>query len=237
MFFTLENASRIDAVRTKIHEWRVSGLLDDDEYFYLLASLLEGADAVANTTGVYAAYVKSWQANARKPLRLGAPEVVPSSDQRSVAIQGDVNDVIRDIGRIDLLYLDPPYNTRQYSSYYHVPELIARGWFEGEPEIRGKTGLIPDQDKKSSWSTRAGCVAALADLLEHADTRHILLSYNSEGIIPEDDIGRIFCTRGRAETFRTYELDYARYRADSDHETRQYKADRVVEKLYYVEAK
>lgn len=237
MFFSRANAERIDAVRTRIHKWRVAELLGDDEYFLLLACLLEAADAVANTTGVYAAFVKSWQSNALRPLRFSVPELVVRTALKCRAIQGDVSEVIAQVGELDLLYLDPPYNTRQYSSYYHVPELIAKGWFDGEPEVRGKTGLIADADKKSRWSTRRGCIAALQDLVTSAKTKHILMSYNSEGIIPESDIERIFTKFGNASTYRVFSLDYDRYRSDSDHEQRQYSADRVTEKLYYVAAR
>jgi adenine-specific DNA-methyltransferase len=234
MFFTRDNAQRIDAIRTKIHTWRLDGLLDDAEYYLLLSRLLEAADSVANTTGVYAAYVKSWQSNARRPIRLTVPTTVATDARGGRAIQGDVNDVIGSVGELALLYLDPPYNTRQYSAYYHVPELIAKGWFDEEPELRGKTGLIADADKRSRWSSRRGCVRALEELLSRANARHVLMSYNSEGIIPEADIRRIFEERGEASTYRVFERDYGRYRSDRDHERRQYSADSVTEKLYYV---
>jgi adenine-specific DNA-methyltransferase len=236
MFFSVENAQRIDAIRTKLNEWQSAGLLTDHEFYLLLAALLEGSDAVANTTGVYAAFVKSWQTNALRPLRLDVPELSLATGLACRAVQGDVNDVARSFGDADLLYLDPPYNTRQYSAYYHVPEVIAKGWFEIVPELRGKTGLIDDTDKKSRWSTRNGCVEALADLVDSVDCRFILMSYNSEGIIPEDDIRRIFSDRGIASSFRIYEREYQRYRSDSDHEDRTYKADLVSEKIYFVRA-
>jgi adenine-specific DNA-methyltransferase len=162
------------------------------------------------------------------------PDLTVDSGGRHRAIQGDVNTVIGDVGPLAVLYLDPPYNTRQYSSYYHVPELLAKGWFDGEPETRGKTGLIADADKKSQWSTTRGCVAALENLLANADARHVLLSYNSEGIIPEAEICRLFKMYGNASTFRIYEQEYGRYRSDSDHEQRQYLGDVVTEKIYYV---
>lgn len=237
MFFSRINAQRIDAVRTSINEWRIQDWLDDDEYFLLVACLLEAADAVANTTGVYAAFVKSWQSNAVRPIRLVVPELVVNTGLQCHAHQGDVGEVLPTVGAVDLLYLDPPYNTRQYSSYYHVPELIAKGWFGVEPEVRGKTGLIADADKKSRWSTRRGCITALHDLVKSADTRHILMSYNSEGIIPEAEIESTFIEFGNSDTYRVFALDYDRYRSDSDHELRQYTGDRVTEKLYYVAAR
>jgi adenine-specific DNA-methyltransferase len=137
------------------------------------------------------------------------------------------------LGRFDLLYLDPPYNTRRYSAYYHVPELIASGWFGDLPVLRGKTGLLPDP-KKSEWSTRGGCVAALDRLLATTDAGHVVLSYNSEGIIPETEIARIFRAHGRPGTYRRLTRTYQRYRSDRPSATRRYTSDSVREHLYCV---
>lgn len=235
MFFTIENGRRIDSVRTKLEQWRIADMVSDDEYYLLLACLIEAADSVANTTGVYAAFVKSWQSNALKPLRLADPELVVDTGLRCTASQQDANDFGRTLGFIDVLYLDPPYNTRQYSSYYHVPELLARGWFEQEPTLRGKTGLIPDDDKKSRWSIPEDCVDAFRDLIRNARARHVLLSYNSEGIIPPEAVEDVFAEFGRPGTFCKHSVDYARYRSDRDHEQRVYKANAVTEFLYTVE--
>lgn len=234
MYFTEENGKRIDAVRVRLHEWLQREAITEDEFYLLLASLLEAADSVANTTGVYAAFVKTWQGNALRPITLPLPAVVASPDLNCRAYKGDINKLLESLGHFDLLYLDPPYNTRQYSAYYHVPEVIAEGWFERAPDLRGKTGLIPDEHKKSEWSTREGCVPALEELLQHADATHVLLSYNNEGIIPETEIERIFRSVGDSDTYRRVGRSYKRYRADRDSEDRQYKGDETTEFLYYV---
>lgn len=239
MYFTLDAARRIDAIRTQLHDWHTSAAITDDEYYILLAALLEAADAVANTAGVYAAYIKSWQSNALRSLRLrmpvisASPRLRRSRRARCEAHLGDVSTLAPELGRFDLLYLDPPYNTRQYSAYYHVPELIAKGWFGDPPVLRGKTGLLPDA-KKSEWSTRAGCVAALDRLLATADADHVVLSYNSEGIIPEAEIKRIFRAYGRPGTYRRLTRTYQRYRSDRPSASRRYTSDSVREHLYCV---
>jgi adenine-specific DNA-methyltransferase len=96
----------------------------------------------------------------------------------------------------ELLYLDPPYNSRQYTGYYHIPELIATGWFNGDVVPRGKTGLVTDPAKRSDWSRRNRCESALERLVASARCRHIVMSYNSEGLIPETAIARIFREHG-----------------------------------------
>lgn len=232
MFFTRANGRRIDAIRTQLHKWRTQDLLSEDEFYLLLACLLESADSVANTTGVYAAFVKSWQSNALKPLRLQVPELVTGTGLVCRAHQENSNDFVRKMDHVNLVYLDPPYNTRQYSSYYHVPELIADGWFGERPALRGKTGLIPDKDKKSSWSVTGECVAVFRDLIANLDADYVLLSYNSEGIIPAEALEEVFSEFGQPGTFRTHEKDYARYRSDRDHEKRVYQGDRVTEYVF-----
>lgn len=237
MYFTIDNANRIDAVRESLDDWHSRELIDDAERYVLLAVLLEALDSVANTTGVYAAFVKSWQPNALKPIRLREPELITETGLECRALHGDVNELADGLGEVDLLYLDPPYNSRQYSGYYHIPELVAMGWASGAPALRGKTGLIPDADKRSDWSRRGSCVQALNDLLDRVNARYVLMSYNSEGIIPEEEIRRAFTSRGVPGSFRIHEHDYARYRSDRDRSERRYKASRVMERIYFVELK
>jgi adenine-specific DNA-methyltransferase len=230
MYFTPENAARIDHIRNRIEEWRRAGRIGDDAFHLLLAALLEAADAVANTTGVYASFVKSWQPNARRRLRLKVPAIHEGNGCR--AERKDALELVADLEPFDLLYLDPPYNNRQYPGYYHVPELIAEGWFDGEPELRGKTGLAPDTEKRSDWSRAGKCEEAFETLVATARWRHLVMSYNDEGIIPEATIERVLREHGRKGTYRRYSRSYKRYRSDADSEERKYKGDRVSEYLY-----
>jgi len=234
MYFTRRNAERIDAIRETLETWRTTRRVTDQEFYILLAALLEAADSVANTSGVYAAFLKRWQSNARRPLRLAMPALVVASGRECHAHQGDVNALVARLGAFDLLYLDPPYNNRQYSAYYHVPELLARGWFDEAPALRGKTGLIDAAGQRSQWSVRDRCVDALEDLLARADAAHVVLSYNSEGIIPEPEIVRLFKAYGLRRSYHRQARDYARYRSDADGDQRRYSASRVTEYLYSI---
>lgn len=236
MYFTPENAAAIDTMRTRISEWARAGLVDRPGEQLLLATLLQAADRVANTTGVYASFVKSWQPNARKHLELRPirPAVPPSDGARGcTAFRGRARDLVAGVGTVDLLYLDPPYNERQYPGYYHVPELLAQGW-DPPPELRGKTGLIPDRELRSDWCRRSRCEEALRDLLDAADARHILLSYNDEGLISPGAIERAFRDTGVSDSYRRFGRGYRRYRSDSDGPGRRYRGDSVRERLYYV---
>jgi len=148
MYFTPENAARIDAAREELETWRGAGKIGDDDYYILLAAIIEGADRVANTAGVYASYMKRWQPNAKRAFGI-VPEKPIKGGQPAEAHLMDATDAAKRIGEVDLVYIDPPYNSRQYVAYYHIPEILARGWTESAPAIRGKVGLLAGSEGRS----------------------------------------------------------------------------------------
>lgn len=231
MYFTAANAMRIDAVRCALHGWREAGLVGEDAYHVLLAALLEGADRVANTAGVYAAYIKSWQPNAERALAL-AP-LLPEPGPPGSAHLADAAVAARALGPVELLYVDPPYNARQYGGYYHVPEIIARGWFSERPALAGKTGLLGNGVPRSSWCSAPGARTALAELVEATGARHVLVSYSTEGILAAEEIEAVLSDRSVNGRVRRFTYDYRRYRADRDRDGRRYRGDRVRELLFH----
>ena len=236
MYFTPENGAAIDAVRGQITDWRAEGLIGRPGEQLLLATLIQAADRVANTTGVYASFVKTWQPNATRRIQLRPirPTVPPATSALGCsAFRGQAEVLLRRVGTLDLLYLDPPYNERQYPGYYHLPELLAQGW-DPPPELRGKTGLIPDDDLRSDWCRRGRCEAALRSLLDATDARNVLLSYNDEGLLPRDSIESAFRETGAPDSFQVFTRGYRRYRSDSDGPRRRYLGDAVRERVYYV---
>ena len=233
MYFTQENADRIDAIRSRLHEWWSAGLIEDDAYYVLLASLIEGADRVANTAGVYAAFIKRWQANARRPLTL-RPEIPRWGPPGASAHRADATAVAAASQDVELIYIDPPYNARQYAGYYHVPEILARGWFDGVPVLRGKTGLAGGREQQSDWCSARKAGAALAELLRATGARHALVSYNSEGLLSERDLKDVLAQASGFGEVKRYSRGYRRYRSDSDRVGRVYQGDRVRELLYHV---
>src|SRR6476619_2967997 len=153
MYFTPENASLIDAAREELEAWRASRRISDDSYYLLLAAIIEGADRVANTAGVYASYMKRWQPNARRKFRI-QPELPVRGAFAARAYLLDSREAAKELGEVDLIYIDPPYNSRQYVAYYHIAEILARGWSgpAGGPAIRGKVGLLAGPEGRSEWS-------------------------------------------------------------------------------------
>lgn len=221
LFFTEQNARHADAVRSRLEEWRAAGRLSADEYFYLLASLLEAVDEVANTASVYGAYLKRFKATARRPLRL-RPLDLPAGAPPGEVYCEDSNTLIERL-ECDVLYLDPPYNQRQYGANYHVLETVAR---YDAPEIGGAAGLR--EYPRSRYCRRGEVQAAFTHLLRTARARLILVSYNDEGLLGLEQLRAALALRGEPRTFTRERL---RYKADRG---RTYSRERTLEYVHAV---
>lgn len=228
MYFTGENASRVDAIRDQIADWHRAQLISDGEFYYLLAALIDATDHVANMSGTYGAYLKVWRSVALKQIELKARPVHDNSLTNS-ANRRTAEELIKEISG-DILYLDPPYNSRQYASNFHVLESIAV-W--DKQELRGKTGLRDYEEQKSDFSSKSKAAPALDSIVSDAKFNFIALSYNNEGIIPHEEILEILRKKGEVKVFSH---EYRRFRTERDHEKRQYKdvGDKTEEFLFLV---
>jgi adenine-specific DNA-methyltransferase len=233
MYFTPANAGRIDAAREELEKWRRAGKVGEDTYYLLLAAIIEGADRVANTAGVYASYMKRWQPNARRAFDI-SPEVPVKGSQPARAHLMDAIDAAKTIGEVDLLYIDPPYNSRQYVAYYHIPEILARGWADGLPAIRGKVGLLAGEEGRSQWSHGRRVQKLFSALLSATTASHALVSFNSEGHLSPDVLLALLNKASVDGKVIHFSQKYRRYRADSDRAGRHYHRDIALEHLYMV---
>ncbi|HYE73788.1 MAG TPA: DNA adenine methylase [Blastocatellia bacterium] len=221
MYYTKENAERADAIRQAIKTWKETKIISEREYFYLLCSLLEAIDRVANTASVYGAYLKHFKASARRSLQM-RPLELKNHVNGCRALCRDANELISQI-KCDVLYLDPPYNHRQYGANYHVLETIAA---YDNPELKGVTGM---RDYfRSSYCRRKSAHAAMEDLVRKARTKHIFVSYNDEGMMSLGEIREILSLRGKP---RTFQIKYNRFKADNG---REYKRNSTIEYVHYV---
>lgn len=218
-YFSDENAMKIDGIRERIAAWRQSGFINEAEFYFLLASLLESADSVANTACVYGAFLKSLKKSAIKELVL-SPAVFESSHNSHKVFNEDSQNLITQISG-DILYLDPPYNAREYGANYHLLNTIA---LYDDLIPKGKTGLRAYE--KSVWCKK-GCVEnALDFLLQNAQFEWIFLSYNDEGLLSLEKIEKLMKKYGR---YACVKQDYQRFKADS---MRQQKQSKTTEYLH-----
>lgn len=222
-YFTDANGMKCDAVRTELEHLKNKGEIDSSQYFYLLASLINSIDKYANTASVYGAFLKKIKSSADKEFRLELLPVIDGSKECKVYNE-NISDVILKI-KGDILYLDPPYNTRQYCTNYHVLETVAR---YDCPELRGKTGLRDYQAQKSEFCSSKTVVSAFDHVLKNADFKYIFLSYNNEGLMPFDVIRQAMEKYGE---YQIFEKTYRRFKADTD-TNRNIKADTTTEYLH-----
>jgi len=223
-YFSDENGEKIDAIRQQIKEWTDSKEINNNLYYFLLASLLESADKVANTASVYGAFLKHLKTPAQKTLILEPAEYVLNNNEHKV-FNKDSNELIKEISG-DILYLDPPYNARQYGSNYHMLNTIA---FYDNFEPKGKTGLR--NYNKSQYCSKRSVNVAFEELIKNANFKYIFLSYNNEGLMSAEDVKDIMSKYGKYDLTT---IDYQRFKADKT-ENRNHKADKTEEYLHILE--
>lgn len=227
-YFSDENALKCDAIRYKIEKWKKENKLTEDEYFFLKASLLEAIDKVANTASVYGAFLKQLKKSALKPLSL-KPAQYFHNDHEHFVYNQDVNELVKHTSH-DVVYLDPPYNERQYSANYHVLETIAK---YDNPTIRGKTGMRDYSKQKSLYCKKTEVKNSFRELIQNIDAKYVFLSYNCEWLMSFDDIKEVMSERGE---YWVFTQEYKRFKADKT-ESRNHKKDMVTEYLHYVKIK
>ncbi len=183
MYFSVENGKRIDFIRGILDEWNNDYLITDGEYYYLLSTLIEAIPYVSNTTGTYGAYLKYWDKRAEKCLNLEPLEIIDNGRENK-AYNEDANKLVKKINA-DIVYIDTPYNNRQYASNYHVLENIARHTM---PTLKGKTKIFDWKNLKSVYSIQSKALQSMEDLIKNIDAKHVIVSYNDEGIVSLDDL-------------------------------------------------
>jgi len=224
LYFSEYNGKKIDAIRQQIEIWEKEKIINSKTYYFLLASLLESADKVANTASVYGAYLKKIKKSAQKNLVL-EPAIFSINDNEHEVFNEDSNLLIKKIEG-DILYLDPPYNARQYGSNYHLLNTIAKY------DIfipKGKTGLR--EYNRSDYCSKINVRKSFEDLVKNANFNYTFLSYNNEGLMSEDEIRTVMSKYGKYDLVTT---NYQRFKADKT-ENRNHIASSTTEFLHILE--
>ena len=223
-YFSDENGKKIDTIRTKIKEWHENSKINSNLYYFLLASLIESADKVANTASVYGAFLKHIKKSASKELIL-KPAYFIQNDNFHQVFNTDSNKLIKKISG-DILYLDPPYNQRQYGANYHILNTISQ-YDSFIP--KGKTGLR--EYSRSDYSKKNEVHKSFEYLIKNANFKYIFLSYNNEGLMSQLDVESIMKKYGK---YSLKTKQYQRFKADKT-ENRNHKADKTYEYLHILQ--
>ena len=235
LFYTRENAVFLDRARCAIEELRPAAASSASragvaERALLLGLLVYEAATHANTSGVFKAYHKGFGGHGRdalgrilSPMALEAPllwEAPPAEVARGDAA------LFCAPRPADLCYLDPPYNQHQYGSNYHLLNTIAL-WDrlpvsearDADGSLVSASGIPPRwKESRSAFCSRPTAAAAFRDLFAAIDSRVILLSYNTEGFVPAQELVELLSDRADVSLLSQ---DYVKYRGGRQSSSRR----------------
>jgi adenine-specific DNA-methyltransferase len=206
MFFTVDNAKCIDYVRERLEKFE----LNKDDYNFILGSIIISADAISNVPAVYGCYLKNFKAKALKKFYIKLIHKSTNSNSKSLTFNKDIVDLKLEF--MDLVYLDPPYNQRQYSKNYFPLNIIAKtpAQLNSEPPLKGKTGIPTDCFISPFCKTEKVVETVFNDLFKSLNTNYIFLSYNSESIVKKDKMIEIMKKYGDVSVV---EKEYKRFKS------------------------
>lgn len=229
MYFTSQNAGRIDYFRSQIEEWKEEDKLNQDEYSYLIACLIESVSSVSNTAGVYGAFLKHWDNRANKTISIApiTSTLFPTTTQIKTYCT-KLEDIISDV-QCDILYLDPPYTQNQYGTQYHLLETLV---VNDNPTISKITGSRPVTPMKSMWSKENHVNVLFDKVVADTQARYIMMSYNNDGLMSKDFIEATLKRYGKADTYECREISYKKYNNSKCHGR-----DGHLEYLFFIEKK
>lgn len=224
MFYTSYNGKKIDAIRAQIQEWADKDLINKQEEQFLIALLLYESSTRSNTSGVFKAFHNGFggtngDALSRilKPIELTIPKLINGMPSR--VFNEDAVELSSKLSsqQFDIAYLDPPYNQHQYGSNYHLLNTIAKNdkpSINKEVFINGKkvnkSAIRRDWVKtKSSFCYKKSAKDDFVKLITNINSKHILVSYSTDGIIPFDDMLEILSKKGKLDICMQ---EYVKYR-------------------------
>lgn len=202
-YFSRDDCAKIGYIRENIEVLYKKGDINTRERAILITSLLYAMDKIANTCGHYDAYRKGVEFD--KSLELYVPMANRQNNPNNQCFNMDSNELVKNI-EADLVYIDPPYNSRQYCDAYHLLENVAR-W--EKPEVFGVARKMDRSTMKSKYCTQSA-TEAFEQLIGDIKAKYILLSYNnmaekgndrSNAKISDQDIMRILEKKGEVKVF------------------------------------
>ncbi len=228
MYFTPENAGRIDYFRKQIEDWKNENLLSEEEYCYLIACLIESVSDVSNTAGVYGAFLKKWDSRATKRIVFNKVDSRPDSYKSIRTYNAKIEEIIEEV-ECDILYLDPPYTQNQYGTQYHLLETLV---LNDNPSISKVTGSRSTAPMRSDWSKEYKANILFDRILAKTKAKYIVLSYNNDGFMSKEYIEAAMKRYGKPETFVCKKIAYKKYQNwKSQNENKHF------EYLFFVEKK
>lgn len=210
-YFSVNDAKKIGFIRDKIENEKNN--LTEREYYSLLTSLMYATDKIANTVGHFEFYLSKKPVDKNPYLRM--PFIKKCRNSNSLIYNMDANELIKKINA-DIIYLDPPYNSRQYINFYHVLENLVK--WDKPTEFEGISMKFKRDNLKSGYS-RIEAPLLMNDLIKNAKCKLLIVSYNntynarsgaSNNKITEDELYNMLSNKGKTSVI---EIDYKSFNA------------------------
>ncbi len=185
-FFTPANAARLDVAMCLLRAWHLERRIDQPQEDALLTIALDAVNRVANTQGTYHDFPRDrYDPRALKPLEPRLPRwdgLLDGPDGHIVGEQRDSLEWIAEVPEHKVLYIDPPYNFRQYTAYYFLPNMLCRYPSLADPDdyfgrIRYVRGQNMEDDFQSTFCSASHFLPSLRTLVERARAETVVLSY------------------------------------------------------------
>ncbi len=229
MYLSEQNAGRVDYFRYTIEKWFTENKINEQEYRYLLACLIESVSLVSNTAGVYGAFLKKWDARALKDIQFLDISDGIGIEHEISAITDKLENIIESV-QCDILYLDPPYTQNQYGTQYHLLETLV---LNDQPDSISKvTGSRNTREMRSDWSKVYKVHILFDKILAKTTAKHIFLSYNNDGDMSREFIEALMKRYAVDGTFACITIPYKKYENWKSKNKKEH-----FEYLFYIEKK
>ena len=228
MYFTSENAGKIDFIRQTIESWKTENLISANEYSHLLASLIESISTVSNTAGVYGAFLKHWDTRALKKLILNPVNASKKPHHSFHSYNDKIENIIETIS-CDILYLDPPYTQNQYGTQYHLLQTLV---LNDSPNLSKITGSRPTNTMRSDWSKEIESHILFDKIIARTKAKHIIFSYSKDGFLSKSFIESCLKRYGKSSTYLFKEISHKKYTNTKSKNSKDH-----FEYLFYIEKK
>lgn len=222
LYFSEKNGKKIDGIRNYLFSELSSKKLSSKQFEYLMYCFICAIHKVSNTTGVYGAFLKTLNGVAKNDLIIEELEIIHTTKSIE-SYNTNCIDLLDLITENDIVYIDPPYNSRQYHSNYHLLETIVN---KNNPKIKiikdieSKSGLPDNIDNlKSEWCSKTNIEKEIEKIAQ-CKSKYIFMSYNNEGLISIEKIKELCEKYGNI--YIKY-IDHKKYKSNENSNNAQVK--------------
>jgi adenine-specific DNA-methyltransferase len=213
LYFSETNGKKIDGIRNYLFTENKNKNLSIEQFEYLMYCFIYAIHKVSNTTGVYGAYLKKLNGVAKNKLVMEELDIIKTDNTIEVYNKNCI-ELLDKINENDIVYIDPPYNSRQYNSNYHLLETIVSSVDPKIKIVKGKESVagLPDNidNSKSSWCSKV-LIEKEIEKIGSCKSKYVFMSYNNEGLISIEKIGEIFGKYGKVIIKK---MDHKKYKSN-----------------------